>query len=237
MGSEITIPAKDGGSFTAYMATPAQTPAPAVIVIQEIFGVNEGLRDKCDWLAAQGYIAICPDLFWRIEPGIQLTDKTEAEWKRAFELFNIFDVDQGIEDIRATVHTFKGHADSTGKVGCIGYCLGGKLAYLTAARTNIDASVGYYGVGLDALLGEAAQIKNPLLLHVAEEDEFVPKEAQQQIKDGLADHPMVTIHSYPGQNHAFTRVGGKHYDDEAAKLADGRTLDFLGRHLNLAMAA
>lgn len=237
MGEEIIIPARDGGSFMAYMAMPERTPAPMVVVIQEIFGVNQGLRDKCDGLAREGFIAVCPDLFWRIEPGIVLTDRTEVEWARAFELFQAFDVDKGIEDLRATVHTMRGHADGNGKVGCIGYCLGGKLAYLMATRTPIDASVGYYGVGLDALTGEAGTIRKPLMLHIAEEDEYVSKDAQKKIKQALGGNALVTLHSYPGLNHAFTRVGGKHYDGAGAKLADGRTLDFLRGTLALARAA
>ncbi len=237
MGESIIIPAKGGGSFSAYMAMPARTPAPCVIVIQEIFGVNERLRDKCDSLAKEGFIAVCPDLFWRIEPGIELTDQTKAEWARAFELFKAFDVDKGVEDLRAAAHTFRGHANGNGKVGCIGYCLGGKLAYLMATRTNIDSSVGYYGVGLGALTGEALRIKNPLMLHIAETDEYVPVEEQTQIKKALAGNRFVTIHSYPGLDHAFSRVGGKHYDAEGAKLADSRTLEFLRRNLGLAMAA
>lgn len=237
MGKEITIPSRDSGNFMAYVAMPEKIPAPSIIVAQEIFGVNEGLRDKCDWLASEGFIAVCPDLFWRIEPGIQLTDKTEAEWARAFELFNLFDVDKGVEDLRATEHVFKEHADSNGKVGCIGYCLGGKLAYLMAARSGVNASVGYYGVGLDELLDEAKNIKNPLVLHIAEEDKFVSKDAQEKIKSGLKGISNVTIHSYPGLDHAFTRVGGEHYDEKGAALADGRTLDFLRHTLDLAMAA
>lgn len=237
MGEQITIPAKDGGSFSAYMALPEQTPAPTVIVAQEIFGVNQGLRDKCDWLATQGFVAVCPDLFWRIEPGIELTDKTEEEWARAFELFNAFDVNLGIEDLRATLHVMKGHAYCNGKVGCIGYCLGGKLAYLMACRSKADACVGYYGVGLEDLLDESANIENPLMLHIAEEDKFSSKEAQEKIKAGLAGNNHVTIHSYPGLNHAFTRIGGEHYDADGAKLADGRTLDFLTGTLELSLAA
>lgn len=237
MGETITIPAADGGSFSAYMAVPEKTPAPCVIVIQEIFGVNKGLRDKCDALAQDGFLAVCPDLFWRIEPGIELTDKTEAEWARAFELFKAFDVDQGIEDLRATSHTMKGHALSSGKVGCIGYCLGGKLAYLMATRTNIDTAVGYYGVGLGALAGEAGRIKNPLMLHIAEEDEYVSKDEQAQVKKALAGNRFVTIHSYPGLDHAFSRAGGKHYDAAGAQLADGRTLEFLRRNLGRTLAA
>lgn len=225
--STITISAKDGGAFKAYIAMAAKLPAPAVVVIQEIFGVNQGLRDKCDWLAAQGFIAVCPDLFWRLEPGIELTDKTQEEWQRAFDLMNAFDVEKGIEDIAATEEFIKQHNDCTGKAGCIGYCLGGKLAYLAAARTNIDASVGYYGVGLADMLDEAQTIKEPLMLHIAGKDEYTPPEAQEKIINGLKNHPQVTTHLYPEMDHAFTRVGGAHYDKDEAKKADDRTIAFL----------
>lgn len=227
----ITIPAKDGGEFKAYIATPQSTPAPAVLVIQEIFGINHVMREKCDWLASQGYVAICPDLFWRIEPGIELTDKTDEEWARAFELFQAFDVDKGIEDLQATKHTIQGHADCTGKVGCLGYCLGGKMAYLMATRTKIDASVGYYGVGLQDMLDEADNIEKPLMLHIAEKDEYTNKEAQEKIKSSLNGKNHVILHSYPEMDHAFSRPGGAHYDEANAKLADGRTLDFLKENL------
>lgn len=224
---EIIIPSKDGGSFSAYVAMPKVLPAPTVILIQEIFGVNAEMRAKCDALAEGGFIAVCPDLFWRMEPGVQLTDKSETEWARAFDFFNRFDVDLGIDDLRAVYHTFRGHAESTGKVGCVGYCLGGKLAYLMAARTHIDASVSYYGVGLDQLLGESQSIKKPLLMHVAEGDKFVPPEAQTKIKAGLANNPHVILYSYPNVNHAFARGGGEHYDAAAAEKANSRTLAFL----------
>ncbi|PJB70015.1 MAG: carboxymethylenebutenolidase [Alphaproteobacteria bacterium CG_4_9_14_3_um_filter_47_13] len=233
MGKEILISIGKGKNFMAYAAFPEQTPAPAVIVAQEIFGVNQGLRDKCDWLAEEGFIAVCPDLFWRIEPGIQLTDQSKAEWARAFELFNLFDVNKGIEDLIATAAFMNEHPQSNGKTGCIGYCLGGKLAYLMATRSQIDVSVGYYGVGLEMLLNESTNITKPLMLHIPEEDQFVPKEAQAKIKETLQDHPQVTIHSYPGLDHAFTRLGGAHYDEAGAKLADQRTIDFLKNHTGL----
>lgn len=234
--SELIIPSKDGQSFSAYVAMPAKLPAPTIIVIQEIFGVNAEIRKKCDDLAAQGFIGVAPDLFWRLEPNVQLTDKSEAEWAKAFDLFNRFDVDLGVEDLRATHHVFRGHAHSTGVVGCIGYCLGGKLAYLMAARSKVDASVSYYGVGLDALLDEAANIKKPLLMHIAEEDKFVPKDAQAKIKEALKNKAAVTIHSYPGVNHAFARTGGEHFDQEAADAANARTMAFLRSALNLEAA-
>ena len=225
--AEIVIPTLDKGAMNAYIAMPAVTPAPAVIVIQEIFGINQGIREKCNWLASQGFVACAPDLFWRIQPGIELSDQIQEQLERAFELFGLFDVEKGIEDIRATRHTLTGHAQCTGKVATLGYCLGGKLAYLTSCRTDINASVGYYGVGIEGLLVEANNIKNPLMLHVAEEDGFVPKEAQQQIKDGLGNNDHITLHFYPGMDHAFTRVGGDNYNEKSAKTADDRTIAFL----------
>lgn len=228
---EITIQAADGGSFMAYVAKPRQAIAPVMVVIQEIFGVNQVMRDICDDLAADGYIAICPDIFWRQEPGIQLTDKTEAEWKRAFELFGGFDVEKGIDDLIATVKAGREIEGSNGKVGTIGYCLGGKMAFLMAARSDADCNVSYYGVGIDALLNEATGIRNPLLMHVAEEDKFVPKEAQAKFIAGLKGNGNVTIHVYPGMDHAFARVGGEHYNRDAAMQANQRTAEFLKKNL------
>src|SRR5687768_11370490 len=151
MGERINIET-EGGDFSAYVARPTAAKAPAVVVIQEIFGVNKVMRDITDGLASEGYLAICPDLFWRIEPGIDITDKSEAEWKRAFELFNAFDVDQGVKDIQATITKARADAQCSGKVGAVGFCLGGKLAFLTATRTDVDAAVSYYGVGLESLV-------------------------------------------------------------------------------------
>ncbi len=228
---DITIEGPDGG-FGAYLALPASTPAPGVVVAQEIFGVNQVMRDLCDWLAGEGFVACCPDIFWRIEPGIQLTDKTEAEWARAFELFGLFDVDKGIGDLKATLTYLRGHEAGNGKAGSVGYCLGGKLAYLMATRSDADCNVGYYGVGLDELLGEAGNIATPLLLHLASKDQFVPPEAQEKITAGLAGNPNVTLHVYQGQDHAFARVGGDHYDEAAAALANGRSIEHLKGNLS-----
>ena len=229
----MTISAKDeSGEFSAYVAMPGHTPAPAIIVIQEIFGVNEEMRKKCDEFAKQGYVAISPDLFWRLEPGVELTDKTDEEWEKAFDLMGRFNTDKGVEDIQATIDAARAHDDVGETVGTVGYCLGGKLAYLSATRTDADANVGYYGVQIDEILDEADNITKPLLLHVAEEDEFVSKEAQEKMKEALETHSKVDIHFYPGVNHAFARIGGKHYDDFAATSANQRTKEFLATHLH-----
>lgn len=229
MSETLTINTPDG-DFSAYVARPATgDAAPAIVVIQEIFGVNQVMRDICDKLAGEGFLAVCPDLFWRIEPGIDITDKSEAEWKKAFELFNAFDVDAGVADIDATIDAIR--PLSSGKVGAVGYCLGGLLAFLTATRTDADASVSYYGVGLEKHVGEAEKLEKPLLLHVAEEDQFVPKEAQQVIFAALKDHPQITLHTYAGRDHAFAREGGDHYDAADASLANGRSLAFFKKTL------
>jgi carboxymethylenebutenolidase len=229
-GQTLEIQTPDG-AFSAYVAKPAQTPAPAVVVIQEIFGVNQVMRDICDDYAAQGYLAISPDLFWRIEPGVDITDQSEAEWKKAFELMNAFDPDQGVRDIRAVIDTIRGHADCSGKVGAVGFCLGGLLAFLTATRTDADASVSYYGVGIEQRTGEAERLAHPLMMHIAEEDQFVPKAAQELIIGALKNHPQVQIHTYTGRDHAFARKGGEHYDAADAETANARTLAFFQANL------
>ena len=222
--AETTQISTSEGQFSAYIARPDATKAPAVVVIQEIFGVNAVMREITDRFAEAGYLAICPDLFWRIEPGIDITDRSEAEWKRAFELYNAFDVDTGIGDIAATIAHVRQDAGCSGKVGAVGFCLGGLLAYLTATRTDVDAAVAYYGVGIDRYTAESNRLSAPLLLHIAEEDQFVPKEAQKLILAALKKHPHVQVYQYPGQDHAFARIGGDHYNAEAADTAWGRTL-------------
>lgn len=228
MGERISIGTPDG-EFSAYVARPAAEKAPAVVVIQEIFGVNQVMRDIADGLAGQGYLAVCPDLFWRIEPGIDITDRSEAEWKRAFELFNAFDVDEGVKDIQRTIRAIRADPQCVGKVGAVGFCLGGLLAFLTATRTDVDAAVSYYGVGIENRTAEAEKLAEPLLLHIAEEDQFVPKEAQATILRELKNHPQVEIYTYPGRDHAFARMGGEHYDEADAMLAGGRSLQFFKR--------
>jgi carboxymethylenebutenolidase len=228
---DITIEGPDG-NFGAYLAVPAKTPAPGIVVAQEIFGVNAVMRGVCDWLAGAGYVACCPDLFWRIEPGIQITDKTKEEWARAFELFGLFDVDRGIGDMKTSLAALRLREGCNGKAGSVGYCLGGKLAYLMATRSDADCNVAYYGVGLDSLLGEAKNISKPTMLHMASKDQFVPPEAQAKIKAGLKDHPKVTLHVYEGQDHAFARIAGEHYDQAAADLANQRSLTFFKEYLS-----
>jgi carboxymethylenebutenolidase len=229
---DIQIDAADGGRFGAYLALPEGTGnAPGMLVIQEIFGINATMRAICDDYAKAGYVAMAPDLFWRQEPGVELDSSTKAGWDRAMELYQGFSETTGTEDLITALAMLRTHPRADGKVGAVGYCLGGKLAYLMATRSDIDAAVGYYGVGIDGSLGEASAITSPLMLHIAEKDGFCPPEAQAKIRDGLAAITHVTVHSYPGVDHAFARKGGDHYDDAAATLADARTAEFFTANL------
>jgi len=227
-----TITSFDGGEFDAYLALPSGNSGPGVVLLQEIFGVNRVMRSIADWYARRGFVVICPDLFWRQERGVQLTDQTDAEWKRAFELYQGLDEAKAIEDAASAMAFLRGHPACTGKVGAVGFCLGGKLAYLLAVRHNPDCSVGYYGVGVERALDEAADLRNPLMLHIAQKDQYCPPEAQAQIHAALDNNPLVTLHDYAGQDHAFARAGGAHYDGASAELADLRTLEFFARNLN-----
>jgi carboxymethylenebutenolidase len=227
----VTIPTLDSdASFTGYIARPQGAAKAAVIVIQEIFGVNPGIRQKCDKLAAEGYTALAPDLFWRLKPGIELDPDVEAEFGEALDWMGKFNQDAGIRDIQAAINYLRTE-EGVSKVGCVGYCLGGRLAFMTAARTDIDASVGYYGVGIDGLLGEAKAIANPVMLHIPTADGFVPPEAQAAMHTGLDDHPKVTLHDYAGLDHGFATEVGKRRDEAAATLADSRTSAFFAEHL------
>ena len=228
---DIAIDASDGGSFGAYLASPASGSGPGVVVIQEIFGVNRVMRDICDGFAAAGYIACSPDLFWRQEPGVQLTDKTEEEWGKAFGYLQGFDFEKGVGDIAAAIGHLRGLDGCTGKVGTVGYCMGGSLAYMSACFTDCDASVGYYPVQIEGNMDKAAGASKPALLHIAAEDEYCPPEAQKTIQDALADNALFTVHIYPGVDHAFARIGGAHFDRAAADLANGWTAEFFKTHL------
>ena len=230
MGQYIDITAPDGGSFRAYLCLPPTGRGPGLVVEQEIFGINANVRETCAMFAKEGFVALAPDLFWRMEPNVDL-GYTEAEWKRAFDFFGRFSVDKGIEDCQATINALRARPECSGKVGTVGYCLGGKLAYLSAARTDADASVGYYGVGIEGALAEKSKIKRPLMLHFAEKDKFVPMAAIEQVKQGLAGINDVEVLSYPNVDHGFARFNGDHYDKAVAETANGRTLAFLRKHL------
>src|SRR6202161_166828 len=180
-GQWIDIAAKDGGTFKAYLTVPASGSGPGILLLQEIFGVNKSMRETADYYAEEGYVVLAPDLFWRMEPGVDL-GYSEADFNKAFGFFQRFDADQSIKDSADALKVLRARPECVGKVGALGFCLGGKLAYLVAARTNVDCAVSYYGVGIEADLAEAGNIKGPMVFHIAELDKFTPAEVREQIK-------------------------------------------------------
>jgi carboxymethylenebutenolidase len=230
MNDRITIEDRDG-TFGAYIARPKALPAPAVVVLQELFGVNADIRKTCDELAEQGFVAVAPDLFWRQEPGVDLNVTSEADWQHGLRLYQAYDRNAGARDVKETIDVAAKLPDCTGKVAVLGYCLGALMTFLTIVRYGADAAVAYHGSDTEKYLGEVDGLHAPLLMHLAEEDEFISKAAQAEIKTALARKPNTTVYSYPGQNHAFARHNGLHYNAAAAALANRRTSEFLHQHL------
>jgi carboxymethylenebutenolidase len=226
----VTIRLRDG-KMGAYVAKPKSGTGPGVLVIQEVFGVNKVMREICDGYAAQGYVAMSPDIFWRQEPAVDITDQSQAEWDKAFALYKGFDVAKGIDDLKVALASLRATQGCTGKVGVTGYCLGGFLTYAMACNSDAEAGAAYYGVGIEKALDQAKNIKNPLILHIAEKDGFVPPEAQKQIREGLKGNSHVSVYGYANDDHAFCRVGGQHYSAESCKLANGRTMELFKKAL------
>jgi len=230
MEDRISIEGRDG-AFSAYITRPKTLPAPAVVVLHEVFGVNSDIRKTCGELTEQGFIAVAPDLFWRQEPGVDLSVTSEPDWQHGLRLYQAYDRDAGARDIKDTTDVVAKLPGCIGKVAVLGYCLGGLMTFLTAVRYSVDAAVVYHGGDTEKYLGEAKGLDAPLLMHLAEEDEFISKAAQAEIKAALASKPNVTVYSYPGQHHAFARHNGEHYNAAAAALANGRTREFLNQQL------
>ncbi len=216
--------------FNLYRADPSAPPRGAIVVIQEVFGVNAGIRARCDRWAEAGYLSLAPDLFWRIEPGIELDPDVPEDFKQGLATMQRFVFDTGMRDIEAAIRYARGETDG-GKVGVVGYCLGGGLAFLAATRTDADAAVGYYGAPIPGYLGESHAIGRPTLLHFAGTDHFIGPDKLAQIHTALDPNPHVTIEEYAGVDHGFATESGKRRDDAAARLADGRTADFFAEHI------
>lgn len=228
----MKITATDGsGEFAAYVARPKGTPAGAVIMIQEIFGINQALRDQADWVADLGFIAIAPDLFWRQEPGVDISDKTQAEWQRAFALLNGFDQDKGIEDLRATLALARTLPGGNGKAGTMGFCLGGRLAFRMAMESDADINISYYGVALDGLLGGIDRVRAPLICHVADRDEYFSAEGRAKLDQAVLGHENIRVYHYLA-DHAFARPNGVHWHGLSAAIANGRSAEALAMALS-----
>lgn len=228
--SWMQVTAEDG-RFDAFLERPAGGDGPVVVVVQEIFGINEDLRATCREFAAQGFVAISPDLFWRSAPRIEMNRLDGEEMQRAFALYRSFDFDRGVRDIAAVVRAARDMTPGHRKVGVTGFCMGGLMAFLAAVRTDVDAAVSYYGGRTEEFVDEAKGVRKPVLVHLAGSDEYMPGEAQAKIRSVLEHQPGFEVHVYPSCSHAFARHNGEHYDKAAAELANRRTYAFLAKNL------
>ena len=230
--TRIDIDLPSGQRMPAYLARPDGEAASAgVVLLQEIFGINANMRGVADDYAARGIVAVVPDLFWRQEPGVDLDPSNAADRDRASELMKGLDQSRAVEDALAAAAYLRTMDGGPAKVGAVGYCLGGKLAFLMATRPGVDSAVSYYGVAIQESLDKAHEVQSPLLLHIAGEDHLCPPEAQAKIKETFAPIADVTVMDYPGVGHAFARRGGQGYDAGSAERADNATAAFLQKHL------
>ncbi len=230
MGMEIEVVAADGNVFAAYQALPKKTPAPGIVVLPEVYNTNRHIRMVADGYAEEGFVALAPDVYWRQEAGCYLP-YTEEGRDKAQALRAAMDTDQFAGDLADTVAELEGLDACTGKVGVVGFCLGGKFAYLSSVRHKIGAAVSYYGVQIDEHLDEADNLNCPILMHFAENDPHVPADTVAAIEARMGAWDNVDIHVYPGAEHGFNRFGYDPYNEAQAAIARERTLSHFRRHL------
>ena len=227
-----SISMRGGETVEAYMARPeGDGPWPGLVILAEIYNANHWVRAVADGYAEQGFLCLAPDLYWRQDPG-QYLDYTPEGQQAGRALGQAMDLDAFTDDMADYARALADHPDGTGKVGTVGYCLGGKLVYLAVARDVVDVGVGYYAVQLDKFLDEAAQVTRPLMLHFAELDTRVPQETVSAVKKVLDGKPLVEIYDYPGADHGFNRFGYPPYHPQAAEQALDRSLAFLRKHIS-----
>ena len=226
----VTVKLRDG-TMGAFLALPERRPAPGIVAIMEIWGVNDTMRHHAREFAEAGFVCLVPDLFWRQEPGVELSDRNPADGQKAFDLYYEFDYDLGVRDMEDTVRHVAAMPDCTGKAGAVGYCLGGKLCYLLCCRTDIDCAVAYYGTYIEHNIREAKNLHRPFLLHMAMKDRWVQAEVNDLLERRLSPNPLVTIEKYPDADHAFARHGGRPYRKADADRALALTVEFFRRHL------
>ena len=227
----ITVPLRDG-EMSAYLAIPDQKPVGAIIAIMEIWGVNDTMRSHAHEFAEAGFICLVPDLFWRQEPDLELSDTDPRDAEKAFDLYYFFDYDLGVRDMEDTMAYLRTIEGGNGKVGTVGYCLGGKMGYLMCCRSDIDCAVAYYGTYIEHSIKEAPNLSKPFMLHQALADKWVQPEVCAMIERRLSPNPLVEIHKYPGADHAFARHGGTTYSEPEATRALALSIDFFHKHLD-----
>lgn len=228
-GDYVTVPSADGDTFDAYLSLPGGGRGAGVVMIPEIFGINEGLRRCADLFAGEGYVVAAPDIFWRLERNVEL-DYGEAAYKKAFALHRAFDYDQGVADMNDAIEWLRRQLFCTGRVCLTGFCLGGTMAYLAAARTEVDAAAGYYATRIQNFLPDAAKVDRPLLLHFGRKDHTTPPDILDPILNAIGGNANITPYIYETAGHAFANPARPEtYMEEVAREAHRRTFDLFAR--------
>jgi carboxymethylenebutenolidase len=220
----------DDGTFSAYLAVPRSGKGPGIVLIQEIFGVNAHIRSVADQYAADGFVVLVPDMFWRQAPRVEL-GYDEQDWGKAVALMQKADVAQAQQDLAATAKTLRGLPGVEGKIQSVGYCWGGRMSYLAAANGHVDGAVAYYGGGIQNCLDRADDIKVPLLMHFGGKDSHIPMDAVRSVAERFGIREEVEIHVYPEAEHGFNCSHRSSYNQRAASEAHGHTLIFLSDNL------
>ncbi len=230
MGKNIKLKAKDDKEFSAYLALPEGGRGPGMVVIQEIFGVNSHVRSVVDLYAQLGFVAMAPDVFFRIKPGLDI-GYSDAELQEGFSYYQKLDFDQAVEDLASAVESMKAMPEVVAKVGSVGYCMGGQLSCRLAVKNACDAGVVYYGGGIEPFIDQASNLTTPLLMHFAEKDDYIPISTVDKIKEALAEKRDTSVYLYPGVDHGFNCDQRGSYDRFSAMVAIARTNWFLHKHL------
>jgi carboxymethylenebutenolidase len=225
-----SVPVPSGALFDAYLARPPAGSGPGLVLFQEIFGVNEHIRALAEQYALDGFVVLAPDVFWRQTRKIELGYEGEQR-QRGIELAMALKAPEVGLDLVAAVAALRARPEVNGnKVGAIGYCMGGRLAFLSAATTGVDAAVAYYGGGIQDQLDKAAAIQCPVLFHYAERDDHIPPAAVDKVRTAMHGK-SAEVHVYPGAMHGFNCWARASYHAPSAALAHGRSLQFLSANL------
>lgn len=226
----IDIQAGDGQSFKGYLSLPPTGSGPGILLIQEIFGVNHHIRAVADQYALDGYVVLAPDVFWRVEPGVEI-GYSEQDIQKGRSLMQQLDAAQTVDDLSAALKTLRALPECVGKVASLGYCMGGRLSFLCAANAGVDAAVCYYPGGIEGQLGQVDKVKCPVLFHFGEKDKGISLDAVAKVKDAFAGRKDAAIEVYPNADHGFNCWARPAYHQKSAALAHGRTLSFLSAAL------
>lgn len=227
---KVTITAQDGENFSGYLALPESGMGPAILLIQEIFGINPHMRKVADYYAQEGYVVLAPDLFFRMWPNVEL-GYSGSDMETALGYKEKFDEEQGLKDLHSAVEYLRKSPLVSGGIAAIGFCLGGRLAYRLAAQTKLEAAVSYYGADIDKHLQEADKLTAPIIFHLGADDQLIPPTSMEKLMLKMVTRHDARVFVYENTGHGFNCEARASYNQRAALLAQSRTIEFLRAHI------